>query len=110
MLAFILNIVLMIALGTLVFLFVRAIPRVEDENSEGHKRTVFEKWLVSELPERADVYLSNLFAKWLRKFKVYVMKIDNMLGSHLKKINPRSGKPEGGGGFADMKEGDENSK
>jgi len=105
MLAFILNTTLMLALGTLVFLFVRAIPRVEDENSEKHRRTVFEKWLVSELPERADIFLSNLFAKWIRKFKIFVMKVDNMLGSHLKKIHPRSGKNDiKAGGFADITE------
>ena len=103
MLAFILNIVLMLALGTLVFLFVRAIPRVEDEDGQKHKRTIFEKWLVSELPERADIYLSNLFAKWIRKFKIFVMKIDNMLGSHLKKIKPHSLKSDvKTGGFSDM--------
>lgn len=93
----------MLALGTLVFLFVRAIPRVEDEEGKKQKRSVFEKWLVSELPERADIYLSNLFAKWLRKFRVFVMKTDNLLGAHLKKINPHSSKPEiKTGGFADI--------
>ncbi len=102
MLAFILNTILMLALGTLVFLFVRAIPRVEDEGGEKKRRSVFEKWLVSELPERADIYLSNLLAKWLRKVRVFVMKTDNLLGSHLKKINPHSGK--NGGGVAGFEE------
>lgn len=109
MFAFILQIILMIALGALVFLFVRAIPRVEDEKEPKHKRGVFEKWLVSELPERADVYLSNLLAKWLRKFRVFVMKTDNLLGAHLKKINPHGSKSDPKtGGFSDMNE-EENS-
>lgn len=95
MLAFILQIILMAAVGTLVFLFVRAIPRVADEERKD-RRGVFEKWLVSELPERADLYLSNLLAKWLRKLRVFVMKTDNLLGAHLRKINPHSGKNGGG--------------
>lgn len=95
----------MLSLGTILFLVVRALPRVEDDGEKRDKRSFFERWLVSELPERADLYLSNLLSKWLRKFKIFLLKTDNLLGQHLKKIKPRNGKSESnGGGFADMRE------
>ena len=87
---------------------VRALPRIEEKEEKAWvRRSLFERWMVSELPERADLYLSSLLAKWLRKLKVFLLKTDNMLSEHLKKRKPHNGKSESnGGGFADMMEGE----
>ncbi len=89
---------------------IRSLPRVEDnidkyENGRGR----LERWLVSELPEKADLFLSSFLAKWLRKTKVFLLKIDNILSEHLKKVAPSSGsKSESSmNAFRDMKEKEE---
>ncbi len=94
----------MIALGVVFFMLVRSLPRIEDNEEKKEKKSLFEKWLVSELPERADLFMSNLLAKWLRKIRVFILKMDNLLGNHLKKIAPKNGRAEGLGGFTDIVE------
>jgi hypothetical protein len=89
----------MLSLGTVLYLVIRSLPRIEDDGVK-EKRSIFEKWLLSEAPERADLFLSNLLAKWLRKLKIFLLKMDNLLSRHLKKIKPRNGEEENlNGGF-----------
>ncbi len=109
MFAFILNLLLMICLGTILILVVRVLPRIPDESGvKEEKKTYFERWLISELPEKADVYLSNLLAKWIRKIRVFIMKADNLLGDHLKKMGAKNGKGESfANGFKEMMDGKE---
>lgn len=106
MFVFILNIVLMLSLGTVLFIVARALPRVqEDEGSEhvGRKNGLLERWVTSEIPERVDGFLSSFLSKVLRKLKVFLLKIDNSLSGHLKKIKSDASKTDGnGGGFRDI--------
>lgn len=105
MLVFILNLILMFSLGAVVFMVVRVLPRIEDNGQKRDERSFFERWLVSELPEKADLYLSSLLTKWLRKIRIFILRMDNILGNHLSKINPHAGKSRtNGGGFADIVE------
>lgn len=107
MFVFILNIVLMLSLGTVLFIVARALPRVqEEEGSEntGRKNGLLERWVTSEIPERVDEFLSTFLSKTLRKLKVFLLKIDNNLSSHLKKIKPDASRGENGGGFNDVNE------
>jgi len=86
-------------------MLVRSLPRIHDGEERKEKKSLFEKWLVSELPEKADLYMSNLLAKWLRRIRIFILQMDNILGNHLSKINPHTGKSRtNGGGFADIAE------
>ena len=107
MFTFILNIVFMLSLGTILYIVARALPRVEEEaeKSDRRKGGLLERWVTSEMPEKVDEFLSTFLSKLLRKFKVFLLKIDNSRGAHLKKNKPDSSRGEGnGGGFKDMAE------
>ncbi len=95
----------MLSLGTIFFMLVRSLPRIKEGEEKKEKKSLFEKWLVSELPEKADLYMSNLLVKWVRRIRIFILRMDNILGNHLNKINPHSGKNRtNGGGFADIVE------
>ena len=105
MLAFVLNLIIMISLGIILYLVARTLPRIDGEvqqNGSNGKLGMFEKWIASEMPEKVDEFISNFLMKTLRKVKVFLLKIDNNLSKHLKKIKPQSGKEEGSGGFRDI--------
>jgi hypothetical protein len=83
---FIFIIVLMICLGTVLYLTVQTLPRLEEVPSDD--RGFFERWAHSEMPEKIDAALNNFLLKFLRKVKVLVLKLDNALAKHLQKIKP----------------------
>ena len=90
--------VLMICFSTVLYLMVRALPRVEESSSE--KRGFFDRWAHSELPEKFDTAMNGFMLKFLRKVKVVILKLDNTLSRHLQKIN----RPEEGDSRIDFKE------
>ncbi len=109
MFSFILNLTLMLSLGTLLFMVVRVLPRIDEGGKENviEKRSAIERWLVSEIPEKADIFLSNWLAKWVGKIRVFILKMDNLLGDHLKRLKPKNGKGESlSNGFKEIIEGD----
>ncbi len=87
---FIFTIVLMICLGTVLYLMVQALPRIEEAPTP--ERTLFERWAHSEIPEKIDAAFDNFLLKFLRKIKVMVLKLDNALARHLQKIKPEEDK------------------
>jgi len=82
---FIFTNVFMLALGTILYLFVRALPRIEKE--ENVKVGFIERWITSDLPERFDFTLNNFLVKFLRRLKILVLRIDNLVGNRLKRMN-----------------------
>lgn len=110
MLEFILHLILMLALGTMFFLIARALPRVpegEELRSRSGRLGVLERWVTSDMPERVDLFLSSFLAKWLRKTRIFVLKLDNILGNHLKKVSHKNGNGESlTNGFKDIIEGE----
>ena len=85
MFQFILTNLLMIALGTIVFLVVRALPRIEEDGMP-EKKSWIERWVTSEAPERLDRAMNAFLGKTLRKLKVFMLRLDNFLAGQLKKI------------------------
>lgn len=102
MIQFILTDILMISLGVMLYLVARSLPRVEEEQTE--KQNIFERWVSSELPEKFDVMLNNFLLKFLRRLKVALLKADNFITKHLKKIAPN-----GNGGGNGMQLGESRS-
>jgi len=81
------TIILMICLGTALYLTVQALPRIEEVPSD--EKGFLERWMHSEMPEKIDAAFNNFLLKFLRKTKVLILKFDNILGRHLQKIRPK---------------------
>jgi hypothetical protein len=87
MLQFILTNVFLISLGGTLYMCVRTLPRIEGSARRTDKRTVFERWVMSEIPHKIDLALNATMGKFFRKTKVVLMRIDNYLTERLKKIH-----------------------
>ena len=94
MVAIVLLNVLILSLGTIAYLVVRAMPRVRDAYPSDRKGGVLERWLTSELPEKLDLAFNSFLAKSLRRVKIFVMKADNLLTYRLSRVK----QPENGNG------------
>src|SRR3989344_1435587 len=92
---FILTNVFMISFGTLLYFVIRTLPRIEPDKSVPDKRGFFERLIVSRIPERVDGAVNSFLFKFLRKFKVVLLKIDNVVGKQLKRIQPENGNGNG---------------
>ncbi|MBI4992167.1 MAG: hypothetical protein HZB99_03045 [Candidatus Harrisonbacteria bacterium] len=84
---------MMLSLGTMVYLAVRALPRVPDTDSiaEPLKENYIDR-LIKRLPlEKADTLASSLLEKLLRKSKIVILKLDNFLTKHLQNLRSPQG-------------------
>ena len=91
MVEFIFTTILMLCLGTVLYLMVRALPRIEEVpegEGEAHKN-IFERWAHSEIPEKFDAAFSGFMLKFLRRVKIVVLRIDNAIAKSLRKIQPQ---------------------
>jgi hypothetical protein len=95
MLQFILTSILMIAMGTVLYLLVRAMPRIGEQESS-IKSGIVARWMASEIPEKIDYALNNFLLKFLRKLKVSILKFDNVVTKKLHNIKSENenGKPK----------------
>ena len=87
---FVLQTLIMLSLGTTIYLMVRALPRVSEEGLPDFSRDYFGK-LLKRLPlEKADAWVSAVLEKFLRKTKIVILKIDNLLTKHLASLRSAS--------------------
>ncbi len=84
------TLILMICLGTVLYLMVQALPRIEEVPSE--EKPFLERWAHSEMPEKIDAAFNGFLLKFLRRIKVLVLKFDNAIAKHLQKIKPEEDK------------------
>ena len=81
---------------------VRALPRVEEaggfdtDEAEGASGVagigsvghgLLDRWAHSELPEKIDGWFNGFLLKFLRKSKVFILKLDNTVSTRLRKIH-----------------------
>lgn len=89
MLQFILTDIFMLSFGALIYIFLHALPRIEESPERTvREKTLIERWITSELPEKFDAIFNNFLLKFLRKLKVWALKIENIIASHLKRVTP----------------------
>jgi len=88
MFSFIFTTLLMLSLGSILYLMVRALPRVAEETAPADRKNLLDRWAHSELPEKIDRVMNGFLFKFFRKTKVTVLKLDNALGDRLKKMKP----------------------
>ncbi|MBI4993823.1 hypothetical protein HZC33_02630 [Candidatus Wolfebacteria bacterium] len=92
---FILQIVIMLSLGIMVYLIGRGTPRVKNAeislSDDIHAR--LDK-LIAKIPfEKMDIFLSVNLEKFLRKVKLSLIKWDNLLTKHLEKLKHANESP-----------------
>lgn len=85
---FLLQIIVFLSLGFIVYLFARALPRVSDETlvASAGKAGVLDR-LLKKLPlAKMDLAINAFWGKALRRFKIVVLKIDNLLNRYISKV------------------------
>jgi len=87
---FILDILIVISLGGILYLFARVLPRVSDEalGLSSESRT---QWVVTYV-EKTDEWIRLFSEKVLRRTKILVMKLDNTVNKRLNKFREDSPK------------------
>ena len=113
MFQFIVIIIFMFALGTTLYLVVRALPRIDERRAAHSPTTMLERWITSEMPEKIDRTVNAFFGKFIRRLKIVLMRIDNVLTERLKKIKTEEGNgaaSKGFGGIVENKEEKDNNR
>lgn len=82
MLTFIITNIFLISLATVLFMVARVLPRIEAPE-EQVRQNALERLVTSGIPEKVDAFLAAFFAKFLRRAKVVIMKIDNLVTTRL---------------------------
>ena len=103
---FIFTILLMFALGAVLYLMVRVLPRVEEEPRT--EESFLDRWARSRIPEKIDAVFNGFLLKLLRRLKVFALKFDNAVSVGLRKVSPSDGSKKPGFEMKDIVEGGEN--
>ena len=70
----------------MIYLVARAIPRVSEIVAPVNQRKPLDE-LVKKIPfDKIDAFLNSLTAKFLRKAKIFVLKLDNLISQYLTKF------------------------
>jgi hypothetical protein len=89
--------IFMLSFGSMLYIAARALPRLDEEGAK-RSSNIFERLMKSGIPERVDAILKGSTVKFLRKTKVYLLKIENSVTLHLRKMSEGSGAPFAGRG------------
>lgn len=89
---FILTNLSLISAGLIIYLLIRALPRVDEKDIK--EKGLIDKWISSGIPEKIDRIINSVLEKILRKIKVFLLKIDNLLSKRLQKIKDEKSSKE----------------
>ncbi len=91
---FLLQSTFFLSLGVIIYLLARAVPRV-NESGEAHHAPGFFDRLLTKLPlKEVDGWLNAFFEKFLRRLRVGLMKLDNLVNQYLKNFKKANGNGE----------------
>ena len=91
---FILQISMVISLAAIIYLLARAVPRVRDEDLIIATESYFEK-LAAKVPiHKIDTWFGAAVAKFLRRLRLIVLKLDNLLHRSITSVNHKHQYPE----------------
>ncbi len=85
MLKFLLEIVIVCAFGVVVYLFTRMLPRIDDAHIAS-KEEKMKGDALSVYLEKIDEWLTIMFEKFLRRVKVWILRLDNLVNEQLNKF------------------------
>lgn len=85
---FILQIILILSLGTMIYLIARTAPRISDDiiKQSKNKTNKFDRLIFFLRLEKLDLIFHDFLEKTLRKLKLFLMKLDNIAGNYLNKV------------------------
>ena len=93
---FIVQSVVFISFGVIVYVIVRALPRVADGNDTSQGIDTKNRRFISSLSlDKADAFVNTLFEKTLRRLKVFILRADNFITASLGKIISKKGDQNG---------------
>ncbi|TSC89535.1 MAG: hypothetical protein G01um10143_25 [Parcubacteria group bacterium Gr01-1014_3] len=91
MLQFILQTIVFLSLGLVLYLFARALPRIKEEEIPNKPLHPFEK-AMSRLPlAKIDASINSVIERILRKFRVVLMKVDHLMTTYISKVKKTDG-------------------
>ncbi len=81
----------MLSLGVILFLISRTFPRISEEELNSRLSKDKTHWLMTYF-EKIDEWLKAFFEKFLRRMKVWILKLDNMISVKLNKFKKETAK------------------
>lgn len=86
---FILQIIIIVSLAVLVYLVARVVPRISEMVVPTSQKNYLDE-LIKKIPlDKIDAFLNSLIAKVLRKAKIFVLKLDNLISGYLSKFKTK---------------------
>ena len=85
---FVLQTIFLLSFGAIIYLFARAVPRVDESAVSAPRRNYLDELLKKMPLEKADALVGGFLEKFLRKVKIIVLKMDNLLTKHLQSLKP----------------------
>lgn len=87
----VLQIIVFGSLGFIIYLMARALPRVENNPQPTRGPNFFER-LIAKVPmSKLDSNINGFLARFLRKIKVFTLKMDNFINDRLGKLTKKTG-------------------
>ncbi len=93
-LSFILELITMASLGLVVYVLLRALPRVSDRDVTPQPSGQSSHWFIEYL-ERVDEWLLSFVEKLLRRIRVFTLKLDNVVSAKLHRFKREGAKETG---------------
>jgi len=93
---FILQLVLVVSAGALLYLVARTLPRLDETDPAPSPRHMLPEWVMSYL-ERADEKFLGFFERFVRTLRVSLMKFDNVLSERIRKLRRKGANSNGNG-------------
>ena len=87
----VLQIIVFASLGFIIYLMARALPRVEDAMQPPRGPNFIERIFAKIPMSKMDQDINNFLARFLRKLKVVVLKVDNFINDRLGKLTKKTG-------------------
>ena len=88
---FILQTIVMVSFGIIIYVMARALPRVTDTTPVSPKRDYVGAFIKRFPLEKADATVTGVIDKLLRKLKIVILKLDNALSKHLQRLKEPHG-------------------
>jgi len=93
MVKLILNSIILLSLGAILYIVARTLPRIEENPGE---MPIFKEHWMAKYIEKADVWFQSVLEKFLRRLRVWILKFDNYVSAKLnafRKDEKRESKP-----------------
>lgn len=93
---FIFQAIIFASLGVVIYLFARALSRVENENISSRQLPLLDSFFSAKVLDKADTFAKTILEKILRRMKIIVMKVDNFVSESLGKIKQNGNDKQNG--------------